>query len=158
MRSMTASRGASTANTLTYDEVAILFKVRSLKERKKERNILIILQLRLYVCMYVCMYVLQRFQGSARGTVQYAGPLMDLLDMPSWYIYWRRIPLYIHTYIQTYIHKLAIISLRNVAVRKLIQAYKIFGDHEGFRLVNIHTYIHTYIQYHTIRNFEDISA
>ena len=33
-----------------------------------------------------CMYVEQRFQGSARGTVQYAGPLMDLLDMPSWYL------------------------------------------------------------------------
>ena len=74
MRSLTASRGANTSNTLTYDEVAILFK---------------------------------RFQGAGRGTVQYSGTLMNLLDMPSW----------------------------AVSLRKLVQAYKTFGDHEGFRLV-----------------------
>jgi hypothetical protein len=74
MRSLTAARGGQGASTLTYDEIAILFK---------------------------------RFQGVHRGTVQYSGALMDLLDMPSW----------------------------NIAVRKLIQVYKLVGDHERFKMV-----------------------
>ena len=72
MRSLTASRGADGARTLTYDDVANLFK---------------------------------RFQGEVKGTVQYAGALMTLLDVPSW----------------------------TAAVRKLIKAYKLAGGEKGFQ-------------------------
>ena len=51
MRSLTSSRGNESNRTLTYDDVAILFR---------------------------------RFQGSVKGTVQYSGSLMALLDIPSW--------------------------------------------------------------------------
>lgn len=67
MRSLTATRGAPGACTLTYDEVAVLFK---------------------------------RFQGVSKGTVQYAGDFMTLLDMPSW----------------------------TVASRKLIKAFELYGS------------------------------
>ena len=50
-RSLTALRGDEGTRTLTYDDVAVLFK---------------------------------RFQGSNKGTVKYSGPLMKLLDVPSW--------------------------------------------------------------------------
>lgn len=76
MRSMTSIRGDEGVSTLTYDEVAILFK---------------------------------KFQGITKGTVQYSGPLMDLLDMPSW----------------------------NVAVRKLVQCFNTYGSHEKFQMVMI---------------------
>lgn len=51
MRSLSSARGQEGARTLTYDDVAILFK---------------------------------RFQGDVKGTVQYSGTLMTLLDIPSW--------------------------------------------------------------------------
>jgi hypothetical protein len=51
MRSLTSARGQEGSRTLTYDDVAILFK---------------------------------RFQGDVKGTIQYSGTLMTLLDIPSW--------------------------------------------------------------------------
>ena len=75
MRSLTASRGTDGARTLTYDDVATLFK---------------------------------RFQGEVKGTVQYSGALMTLLDVPSW----------------------------TAAVRKLIKAYKLVGGEKGFERVS----------------------
>ena len=45
----------------------------------------------------------RQFRGPVKGTVQYMGALLALLDMPS----------------------------LGVALRKLIQSYKRFGDHEG---------------------------
>eukprot|EP01038_Epipyxis_sp_PR26KG_P004534 gene4534-6404_t len=71
MKSLTADRGGEGFSTLTYDEVAVLFR---------------------------------RFQGNMKGTIQYTGSLMALLDMPSW----------------------------NVTVRKLILAYKKYGDFDNF--------------------------
>ncbi|KAJ1442329.1 hypothetical protein B484DRAFT_442214 [Ochromonadaceae sp. CCMP2298] len=70
LRSLTSQRGAPGVCTLTYDEVAIIFK---------------------------------RFRGVMKGTVQYSGDLLSLLDMPS----------------------------LGVALKKLVQAYKKFGDHEA---------------------------
>jgi hypothetical protein len=74
MRSLTANRGSDGARTLTYDDVANLFK---------------------------------RFQGEVKGTVQYSGALMTLLDVPSW----------------------------TASVRKLIKAYKLVGGERGFERV-----------------------
>lgn len=51
MRSLSGARGLESNRTLTYDDVALLFR---------------------------------RFRGDGKGTVQYAGPLMSLLDVPSW--------------------------------------------------------------------------
>lgn len=76
MRSLTDLRGgAGGACTLTYDEVAILFR---------------------------------RFRGPQKGTVQYEGDLLALLDMPS----------------------------LSVAVKKLVQAYRMFGDYDGLLKVS----------------------
>ena len=70
LRSLTDLRGGSGACTLTYDEVAIMFR---------------------------------RFRGPQKGSVQYAGDLLSLLDMPS----------------------------LSVALKKLVQVYRRFGDYDG---------------------------
>jgi len=53
----------------------------------------------------------KRFQGESKGTVQYAGALMTLLDVPSW----------------------------SASVRKLIKAYKLAGGEKGFERVRENT-------------------
>jgi hypothetical protein len=74
MRSLTSSRGQEGSRTLTYDDVAILFK---------------------------------RFQGDVKGTVQYSGTLMTLLDIPS----------------------------SATALRKLVKAYQLAGSGKGLEKV-----------------------
>lgn len=78
MRSIAGIRGLESANTLTYDEVSVLFR---------------------------------RFQGSLKGTVQYVGDMMKLLDVPSY----------------------------NLAIRKLIRCYALFNDLPGFKKVRDYT-------------------
>ena len=74
LRSLTATRGGPGLCTLTYDEVAIIFR---------------------------------RFRGPLKGTCQYAGDLLALLDMPS----------------------------LSIALKKLVHAYSAFGDYEGLMKV-----------------------
>jgi len=78
LRSLTDTRGANSTCTLTYDEVAILFR---------------------------------RFRGAVKGSVQYSGDLLALLDMPS----------------------LA------VALKKLVLMYRKYGDYEAMHKVREHT-------------------
>jgi hypothetical protein len=75
LRSLMDQRGGAGVCTLTYDEVAIIFR---------------------------------RFRGAAKGTVQYSGELLALMDLPS----------------------------LSVALRKLIHAYKKFGDYDGLMKVS----------------------
>ena len=74
LRSLTTTRGDPGLCTLTYDEVAIIFR---------------------------------RFRGPLKGTCQYAGDLLTLLDMPS----------------------------LSIALKKLVHAYSAFGDYEGLMKV-----------------------
>lgn len=76
LRSLTTTRGGPGLCTLTYDEVAIIFR---------------------------------RFRGPLKGTCQYAGDLLALLDMPS----------------------------LSIALKKLVHAYSAFGDYEGLMKVII---------------------
>ena len=80
LRSLTTTRGEPGLCTLTYDEVAIIFR---------------------------------RFRGPLKGTVQYAGDLLNLLDMPS----------------------------LSIAVKKLVHAYSAFGDYEGLMKVTVCMFI-----------------
>lgn len=74
MRSLTSARGQEGSRTLTYDDVAILFK---------------------------------RFQGDVKGTIQYSGTLMTLLDIPSW----------------------------AAALRKLLKVFQLIGGRKGLEKV-----------------------
>ena len=90
MRSLTVSRGASTANTLTYDEVAILFKVRSTLSYEDIHFHVMLLRLKIehkLLCrtkMYVCGTALSGLR-SRHGAVCRAahGPARYAIMVPS---------------------------------------------------------------------------
>ena len=89
MRSLTSSRGNESNRTLTYDDVAILFR---------------------------------RFQGSVKGTIQYSGSLMALLDIPSW----------------------------SAALKKFLKMSQLAGGDKGLEMVRTHLNILIIKCYHSI--------